>query len=122
MDVGQPERTVGTFGPFTFKATCSQPSTNAEAKFLVATSEANSIFNSNESWEPDFDPSDGFLVWDQSASEPPGGPAYNPTNANVGHAASPSGAGILGFTPVYNNVGGFDCLFQGYLVRTTRTA
>jgi hypothetical protein len=121
MDVGQQDRTIGTFGPFTFKATCSQPGTNAQADILIATSEAGSIFNTNDTWEQEFDPADGFLLWLRSDGEPPGGLPYDPRHDMIGHAASPT-MGITAYTGVYNNIGGSDCVFQGNIVSAPRTA
>lgn len=122
MDVGDPDRTMGPYGPFTFKATCTQPASSTEARLLIATSEENSIFNTNDWYEDDFDPGDGFVQWLLSDGAAPGGGQYDPRHDMIGHAASAGGTGLTAFTAIYNNVGGYDCVFQGNIVVTGRTA
>jgi hypothetical protein len=113
MTAGDPDRPIGTFGPFTLKAHCEQTGGTNYSQILLSTSEGGSIFHSQEDNETPFDPSDGFLVFSQSA-DTAGGPPYDPYYDMIAHAASPSGTFLQAFVANYNDVG-IDCSMAGYI-------
>jgi hypothetical protein len=120
MDSTQP---IGTFGPFSLKAACTDDDLGAgtaiAGEVLIDTSEPNSIVYTESDFEEDWDPGEtrgwgGTFNTGQSAGDPPNSFSFRPES---GIASTPSGAGITGGTFFHTNFNGFHCVLTGYVIQ-----
>jgi hypothetical protein len=123
MNIGDAAQTVGTLGPFTLTATCTDGDPAADvdisAQLEITTTEDNSIAASDDDNDNDFDSGDAAVIWAGGDFEnTPGGVVDYWSEESEGHAASPSGIALDGRSAVYFNFAGAHCAFAGYLIQT----
>jgi hypothetical protein len=115
MATGAADQTLGTFGPFTVKASCDDEGGGVEeAQAFIETTVAGSIFDSY--WwgtEAPFDPSDSNapIIWNESQTTGLGS-GY----LGIGHAEAPNGTSLSGEVNAFTNLGGTACTFSGYFL------
>jgi hypothetical protein len=121
-------QTLGTWGPFSLVAECSDPVADADldvfGEVFVRTTEANSVFASlNDSG--DFGPGDNDEVWADSgatADIDPGDAPFAGSYDETSYAAAPSGAHIWGVVNASTNLGGAHCTFTGFTLSVAPNA
>src|ERR687891_1132033 len=115
MNTGAPDQTLGTFGPFTVKASCDDEGGGVEeAQAFIETSVAGSLFDSY--WwgtEAPFDPSDtnAPIIWTEAEAA-----GLSSGYLGIGHAEAPNGTSLSGEVTAFTNLGTSACTFSGYFL------
>lgn len=126
LNVGAAAQTVGTFGPFTLRAECNDSDPTAtvsiESRVTITTSENNSIVDTDDDGDDDFDVGETIVWGGGDFGAAPGDPADSWSEETEGHAAAPGGTAIDGRTAVYSNFAGSHCVLAGYVIQTAPQA
>src|SRR5919106_4219940 len=115
MATGAPDQTLGTFGPFTVKASCDDEGGGVEeAQAFIETSVAGSLFDSY--WwgtEAPFDPSEtnAPIIWTEAEAA-----GLSSGYLGIGHAEAPNGTSLSGDVTAFTNLGTSACTFSGYFL------
>jgi hypothetical protein len=114
MNKGDAPYTLGTFGPLTLVATCSDDSGD-EVATIKATTSADNLYFDAEDYDTDFDSNEAALEMTEYTSN-----SSNGWQTDYPRITNPAG-GFSTFTdgyPVVNWVNhlGYDCYFEGYMV------
>jgi hypothetical protein len=118
-NVGDAEANVATFGPFTISLLCEDSAGNVRVRVQIATSQDDSIVQSDGVDEDDFDTTDTDVDLADDTNGASGGPQDAFDEDDQFWVAGPAG------TPAFNgsvgsaaNFGGSDCWVQGYVIET----
>jgi hypothetical protein len=116
---GEAEKTITTFGPFTLSLLCTDAGGFDRVQVQIATSAANSTYDSDDGDEDDFDPAP-----DDQDEDVDDNTATVATQESFDDDAE-FWAGGPGGTPVFHgwvgdatNYGGADCWVQGWVLQT----
>lgn len=131
MNVGDPDRTLATVGPFSWVAQCKLSGANdLIAQILITTTEPNSFYSAGYASGPiaggtksvgidyDLDPGDVDKVWAGGDLMAPPGAASDWSWDNNAHAGAPSGVMVDGESIIFTDVAGANCVFSGHVTRT----
>jgi hypothetical protein len=121
-------QTLGTWGPFSLVAECSDSVADADLDVLgevfVRTTEANSVYASL--WDSnDFGPGDNDELWAENQGPfdiDPGDAPISGSYDETSYAAAPSGAHIWGVVNASTNLGGAHCTFTGFTLSVAPNA
>ncbi|MDQ4004891.1 MAG: hypothetical protein M3135_01125 [Actinomycetota bacterium] len=120
MNVGVPDRPIATIGPFTWSAHCADDGGSVLAQVLLTTSVDGASFDSLDDQEASFSTADPPQIW--LGGNLGNAPGTTPTYWNYdagGSVAGPDGTTVQGDGNAFANMGGFDCLLEGFLLRTS---
>jgi hypothetical protein len=125
LNVGAPDQTIGTFGPFTLRAQCLDSDATGDVdinpRISVTTTENDSALRQYYGTsEIDFDVGEDGPWHNSSPAEGvnnPGDPHHMVTFGDgFAYVVAPSDASLWGETNVLTNFGGSHCYYKGFLL------
>jgi hypothetical protein len=111
---GDAEKTIATFGPFSLSLLCTDAAGNARVQVQIATSAANSTYDSDDGDEDVFDPADVDEDIDDNTAAGTTQESYD-DDAEF-WAGGPGGSPAYhGWVATATNYGGGDCYARGWV-------